>query len=435
MAVSGVLRILTLAGTVSAFMNRDADAKAQPNTTAETAAATTVTTTWRPKVHGESSAYEWETSMAGSDSRVRVDATVSDFDLTTPTIIQSQESTASATPIDIGTIIQTLITTTSRAWAIPTVHYEDTASGWDEPTSTVHHESSATDFGGTTSEAAHWESSATGWEQTGHRDLSPQTSRYKTVEVTDDPWTKNLQPSRTAAPAQVTNVPSKTITDYPPPPVITHDGVAVRPVAVTRETTVTLPDGLVTTTGHVEFQVAIGSSTLSVGSPITIDNVVFDVTIDVAGSTVLHAGDLTTTLPKPTAGEVRTVADEKPERLSIATSVFSGTTKYILAGQTLAPGQPVTIGGTPISITTSGGQMVLFVGDKSTTLPAAGDMQALTEWATISSTSAGPRGTATNTQPASAVPTTRNSGSSAARRLDAALTYFLMSITMFAFTL
>ena len=389
-------------------------------------------------MHGESSANGWDTSTTESDSRVRVDATASDFDLTTPTSVPSHESIVSTSDIDIGTIIQTLIppfSTASRAWAIPTVHAEDSASGWEEPGSrTVHHESSATGFGSPSSELAHWESSATGWEQTGHRELSPETSRYKTIEVTDDPWTKNLRPSHTAAPAQVTNVPSKTTTDYPPPPAITHDGVTVKPVAVTRQATVTLPDGLVTTTKQVEFQIAIGSSTLSMGSPVTINNIAFDVTTNAAGSTVLHAGDLTTTLPRPTAGEVWTVADDTPARLNIATSVVSGTTVYVLSGQTLAPGQPITIGDTPISITTSVGQTVLYVGDRTTTLPAAGDMQTLTDWATISTTSAGTRGTAASTESASAIPTSKKSGSSATRKLNAALSYFVVSITTFAFT-
>jgi hypothetical protein len=394
-----------------------------------------MSTIWKPKVHGERSAYGWETSTIGTNSRVRIDATVNDLDLTMPTTIESHVSTASITPIDIGVIIQTLISTAaSREWAIPTVHFEDSASGWDDVTSTVHAESSATSWEGTTSEAVHWESSASGWEQTGRQDLSPQSTRYRTVEVTNDPWTKDLRPSQTIPPAgpQITSVPSKTITEFPPPPAITHDGVTIRPIAVTRQTTVTLSDGLITMNEQVEFEVAVGSLTLSMGNPVTTNNVIFEVTTDTAGSTVLHAGDLTTTLPQPTAGEARTITDDTQEQLSIATAVISGTTKYILAGQTLAPGQPVTIGGTPISITTSGGGTVLYVGDRTTTLSAAGDMQTLTDWATIS---AGTRGTAAYTQPVSAVPTSKKSDSAATRRLDASLIYFLKGITIFAFAL
>lgn len=400
-------------------------------TTADVLPASLVVTTWRPKVHGESSADGWDTTKAESNSRIRIDATATDFDVTVPTTTESRGPKDSGTIIDIGTVIQSLITST--AWAIPTVHFEDSASGWDDATSTVHHESSATSWGGTTSEAAHWESSATGWDHTGHDDLSPQSTRYKTVEVTDDPWTKDLRPSQTIAPAgpQVTNVPSKTITDFPPPPVITHDGVTVRPVVVTHKPTVTLPDGVVTTTDQVEFQVAIGSSTLSIGNPITINNVAFVVTTDAAGSTIMHAGDLTTTFPRPTAGEVRTVSGDTQERLSIVTAVVSGTTKYVLAGQTLAPGQPVTIGGTPISITTSGGETVLYVGDKTTTLPAAGDIQTLTDWASISAST---QGTAANTESASAVPTSKKSGCSNLRNFDTAFAYCFMGMTIFVFT-
>ncbi|KAJ4378906.1 hypothetical protein N0V86_005782 [Didymella sp. IMI 355093] len=306
-------------------------------------------------------------------------------------------STASIRPIDIGTIIQTLISTTaSRGWAIPTLcnklgryNFGSRALG---------------DF-------CKWLGK--------NRSSGPITSKYQIQNRGSDqrPMDEGF---------------AKTITEIPPPPAITHDGVTIRPIAVTRQTTVSLSDGLITTNGQVEFEVAVGSLTLSMGNPVTIDNVVFDVTTDTAGSTVLHAGDLTTTLPQPTAGEVRTITEDTHERLSIATAVISGTTKYIFAGQTLAPGQPVTIGGTPISITTSGGGTVLYVGDRTTTLPAAGDMQTLTDWATIS---AGTWGTAAYTQPVSAVPTSKKSDSAATRKLDAALVYLFMGITIFAFAL
>lgn len=445
-----MLRVLALVGNVSAFTVRnegkctsrvcrqllaDHDATAQSNSTVNTAAATVVTTTWRPKVHGESSAYGWETSTTGSDSRIAGDATVSDFDLTTPTSVQIHDPTVSTIPLDIGIIIQTLIHTVSTAWALPTVHVEDSASGWDEPSSTVHYESSATGFGSPSSELAHWESSATGWEQINHHDVSPETSRYRTIGVTDDPWTKNIRPSQTAALAHTTSGPSKTITDYPPPPAITHDGVTAIPVAVTRQVTVTMQDGSVTTTEQVVFQVAIGSSTLSIGNPVTIDDVAFDITTNAAGLTVLHVGDLTTALPQPTTGEIRIVPDDTPERLIIATSVISGTTAYVLGGQTLAPGRPVTVGDIPISITSGSGQTVLYVGDRTITLPAAGDMQTFADWAILSTISTGARGTAASTELASAVPTTEKSDSSAARRLDTNLVYFFMSITTFIITI
>ncbi|KAF2633179.1 hypothetical protein BU25DRAFT_1448 [Macroventuria anomochaeta] len=450
MAILQILQLLTVAECVSAFAIRN---DPQLNLTAESPEVTTVdvlpaslVTTdssgksiWRPKVHDESSATGFEdATTAGGDSRVRLEATATEFDVTIPTTTEGQGSKDSITMIDIGTIIQSLITSTEMA--VPTVHFESSATDWDEVTSTVHFESSASDWGTVSSEIAHFESSASGWGQTNHQDPStPQSTRYKPVEVSDDPWTKDLQTPQTTAPdglknnqPQVTTVPSRTITDFPPPPAITHDGITVRPVAVTRRPTVTLPGGGLTTTDKIEFQVAIGSSTLSIGVPITINNVVVGVTTDAAGSTVLRAGDMTTMLPEPAAGEVRTIAVNTPERLSVMTAVINGTTKYVLAGQTLAPGQPVTIGDTPISITISSGKTVLYVGETTTTLiAAASDIQTITDWTSIS---AGTQGIVENNNPASASPTTTRSGSSESRKVDAAFAYCAMGMAMFIIT-
>jgi hypothetical protein len=60
-----------------------------------------------------------------------------------------------------------------------------------------------------------------------------------------------------------------------------------------------------------------------------------------------------------------------PTGLQIATTVVQGTTMYVLAGQTLAPGQPVTVDGITMSINTSGGLTVLAVGTVTTTLNAS----------------------------------------------------------------
>lgn len=45
----------------------------------------------------------------------------------------------------------------------------------------------------------HDESFAIGRDKTGHQDLVPHSTRYRTVEVTNDPWTKILRPSQTVA--------------------------------------------------------------------------------------------------------------------------------------------------------------------------------------------------------------------------------------------
>lgn len=378
--------------------------------------------TAKSKAHRESSASGFDDATAAG-SRVHVEVTASDF-TTLPTTAEDRGSENSITMIDIGTVIQSIVT----SWAaLPTVHFEKSASDWEKPTAV-------------SSGIVHFESSANGWDNTVHQDPSiPQSTLYKPVEVSDDPWTKDVQTPPTtvpggpqANPPQITTIPSKVITDFPTPPAITHDGITLRPIAVTRKLTVTLPGARLTTTEQVELQIVVGSSTLSIGAPLTVNNVVIGVTTDAAGSTILSAGDMTTTLPKPTAGEVRTVAADTPEQLNIVTAVISGTTKYVLAGQTLAPGQPVTVGDTPISITTSDHKTILFVGDVTTTLAAAeSDIQSITDWASVS---AGTQGTIANSNSASANPTSTRSGSSRSVKVDGTFAYFAVGMGLLVIT-
>lgn len=391
---------------------------------------------WRPKVHGESSATGFEdTTTSGDNSRVRLEASVTDWIVTQSTITGGYKYTGSVTMIDIGTVIQGIIT----SWAaMPTVHFEDSASGWkEETTSTVRFEKSTEPWATPSSAIVHFGSSAEGWNNPDHQGSpTSQASIYQPVEVSDDPWTKNLQTPQTTVSQRpdveqphVTTTPSKTITDYSPPPAITHDGITAQPIVVTRRPTVTLPNGVSTTTEKVEFQVAIGSSTLSIGAPITINDVVIGITTNAAGSTVFTAGDVTTTLPKPTGGEVRTIAVTTPQPLDIVTTTISGTTKYVLAGQTLAPGKPVTVGDTPISITTSDGKTVLYVGDKTTTLaPEQSDIQTVTDWASVS---AGTQGMAANSGSSAPIPTSKKSGAAQPKAVDAALACFGVGMAVF----
>jgi hypothetical protein len=366
---------------------------------------------------------------------VRIEASTTDWIITQSTITDGHESTGSVTMIDIGTVIQSIIT----SWAaMPTVHFENSASGWEEEiTSTVHFEESAEPWATPSSAIVHFQSSVEGWSNSDYRGSLPsQTSRYQPVEVSDDPWTKKPQTPQTTVPQrpdveqpQATTTPSKTITDYSPPPAITHDGITAQPIVVTHRPTMTLPNGVLTTTEKVEFQITIGSSTLSIGTPITINDVVVGITTDAAGSTVFTAGDVTTTLPKPSGGEVRTIAVTTPQPLNIVTVAINGTTKYVLAGQTLAPGQPVTVGDTPISITTSDGKTVLYVGDKTATLaPDQSAIQTITDWA---STSAGTQGSAVNSGSSAATPTSKKSGASQPKAVDAALACFGMGMAVF----
>lgn len=424
---------------------RDTDhcATAQLNLTTETSDPTTIdvlsepvqTSTWKPKVHGESSADGWGTTTTGSNSKVRLEPTATVLDVTPPLTTTTSEPEASSEAVDIGSAIEDLITShygSENAKPLPTVHWENSAPAWEVETLTVHRESSATSWVVSSTLAAHFESSADGWADDQNQNKA-QSSRYVPIDVTDNPWTRNVKtPQVTGAGTavdrqpQVTTIPSRIITDFPAPPPVTYDGITIEPTAVTLRPTVTAQDGSLTTTDKVEFQVAIRSSMLSVGSPFTINDVVVSLTTDTAGSTVLHVGDLTTTLPKPTAGEVRTVAN--PGRISIATSVIGGTTKYLLAGQTLAPGQPVTIGDTPISVAVDGDRTVLVVGERTTTLAATdSDIQTITDWGTVSVST---QGTIATTGSADGEPTNSTSGSSQSTYVNAAFACYAICVAM-----
>ncbi|KAH6642548.1 hypothetical protein C7974DRAFT_104274 [Boeremia exigua] len=424
MTILRALRTLALVGCSSAFVLRNDPLL---NSTTEKPAIAFTASTWRSKVHGESSGDGWDIMTSGSDSRVRTEPIATNVDVITSTIAVDLQTKSSVEIIDIGTVI-------SGMWPDRTV------------TLTVHWEKSATGWGGTTllpssppvQETAHVERSTDGWGDAHHLDpYSSRSSRSVTVDVSD-PWTSNLRTQATApgrpqsSQARVTTIPSKVITEFPLPPAITHDGVTIQPIAVTHRPTVNAPDGSLVTTDDVKFQVVIGSSTLSTDTLITINNVVVGLTSDSAGSTVIHVGDLTTTLPKPTAGEVRTVARVTPGQLDIVTSIVGGTTKYVIAGQTLAPGQPVTIDDTPISISVDGGITVLHVGDKMATLvAAASDTQILTDWPSMS---VGTQGTIPHTSPVSSSPTSTSSALSRSSIASVFLAYYTLGMVIFVIT-
>jgi hypothetical protein len=255
------------------------------------------------------------------------------------------DHTTALPPPDIGSIIQSFLTTAIPAPA-PSVHTEVSESGWEVVTSRFH--------------KPHMEVSTDGFDQTTHVAPAPDN-----------------RPQVTASGAQVTEppyvpVPVPAVT---PPPVITQGGVTLRPVAVT-SVRVTNVDGKPTTVeATVNYRYVVGSATLTPGTPATINNVVVALSVDAAGKTVLVAGDTTTTLPAAPAR----AAQATTAAVQIATTVVEGTTKYVLAGQTLAPGQAITVGNIPISIGTAGAsQTVLVMGDMTTTL-AAGPTTTLQE--------------------------------------------------------
>ncbi|KAJ8113533.1 hypothetical protein OPT61_g4360 [Boeremia exigua] len=399
--------------------------------------------TSKPKIHGESTALGWHTTAVGSESGDSVGSTGAGFGSILVPITTIREVKTSIEVIEIRTNSDGS-TVTIGPWnggsvlttEQLTVHWESSVPGWDFTSSWLF-KSSATAQTPSSSMAAHPESTANDWQSSSRQGLpEPESTSYTPVEASDDPWTPSVQTPQATAPARpeddqapVTTIPNKVVTDFPPPPAITHGGVTIQPIALTHKPIVTAPDGSLTTTDEVEFQIPIGSSTLSIGTPITINNVVVSLTTDAAGSTVLYVGDLTTTLPKPSAGELRTVAGNAPERLNIATSIVNGTTKYVLAGQTLAPGQPVTLGNTPISIAFNKDGTILYVGDKTKTLSAADvDLQTMTDWPSISVET---QNSVANTRAVSASSTSTSSDSSCSRSVYVALEYCAMGIMMF----
>ncbi|KAF2865642.1 hypothetical protein BDV95DRAFT_612516 [Massariosphaeria phaeospora] len=122
---------------------------------------------------------------------------------------------------------------------------------------------------------------------------------------------------------------------------------------------------VVATAEASQYNYIIDSSTLAVNQAVTIDGVAYALTTDSSGSTLLIAGDTTRTLPAFAQTNQMTV---EPLPFAVSTSVIDGTTNYIIGSQTLAPGHPITMNGTEISITTTSGVVVLVVGDMTTTV-------------------------------------------------------------------
>ncbi|KAF3000820.1 hypothetical protein E8E13_006600 [Curvularia kusanoi] len=457
MAVACALYLLALSGWGSASLIRkyphaedsvsgSDEVLSSPSTLSVYTGATQAAS---PNSYEASTAGSQTSQKPPSNSKVHVESSVAGLETLYPTTTAARDTPVSGSTVDIGTIIVTLLPPTfSGTYAAPTVHTEITRSGLETtqgPPVIVTSRKSET----VASEIGHFEITRTGWgsqyqpgppptrtleyqqppTQNPQNPPSTQTPQYGPGK----PGPKDPQPTQQPEPEPkgdqppVTTAPGRLVTEYPPPPALTHDGITVQPTAVTQKSTLTLPGGAVTTTEQVEFQLAVGSSTLSIGTPITINNVAITLTTNSAGSTVLQAGDTTTTLPAPTPGVVRTVAADTPGRLNIVTAVIDGTTKYIFQGQTLAPGQPVTIGNLPISIATGAGNTVLFVGDKSTTLPAGGSN--IKTLAGSPSSTVGVQGTGTNTDSAGATSTaTKKSGSSLTRRADGILAYLILGI-------
>jgi hypothetical protein len=315
----------------------DPHATASSNLTSAIPAASSTTSTMPDATEGTGA------SSLSRMPKVRAESSVDGFqDSTTSSINRNfkEPLSTSAIPQDIGSLIQSFLINTdaTSAMAMPTVHNEKSANGWQ-----------------------------TDVEQDPS---TPQTSRYNKPhwEVTEDGLS---QPTATQISGVVRPVTTGSWYDAPPqntpPPPLTQAGFTLQPVIVTSTKDTTAQDGQATTSEILDYQYVVDSKTLAINSPITVNNVVLALSTDTSGSTILVADGTTTTLPAP----IPTQQQDVPTAPQIATTVVQGTTMYVLAGQTLAPGQPVTVDGITMSINTSGGSTVLAVGTVTTTLVAS----------------------------------------------------------------
>ncbi|KAF2280460.1 uncharacterized protein EI97DRAFT_123783 [Westerdykella ornata] len=118
--------------------------------------------------------------------------------------------------------------------------------------------------------------------------------------------------------------------------------------------------GDVTATIITDYQYVVGGSTLTVGQSITVGNQILSLSKDPAGGIIFVESGATTAL---THGGLL-------DGLPIFTTVVSGTVLYVVGSQTLGPGSPITLNGTPVSLTSSSGSTFGLVG--GTTTPIRG---------------------------------------------------------------
>jgi hypothetical protein len=247
-------------------------------------------------------------------------------------------------PPDIGSLIASFLTTAMPIAPVQTVHLEQSETGWLELITPGP--------GIVSSEAAgpHLEVSTDGF---GHLITPPAPNNVPQV----------TQPGPGASVPPYVPIPVVT-----PPPAITQGGLTLTPVPVTSVRIATVDGKPTTVDAIVNYRYVVGSATLPVGTPTTINNVPVALSVDSSGSTILVAGGQTTTLLAPARGSQGAQTSHSLQAVSISTTVIDGTTKYVLGGQTLAPGQAVTVGDIPLSIGTSGSATVLVLGDLTTTL-------------------------------------------------------------------
>lgn len=214
-----------------------------------------------------------------------------------------------------------------------------------------------------------------------------------------------------------------------PSPVTMQNGLTILPVLVSSLETIADSAAATTTSYVVSYRYVIGSSTLLLNDPMTVNDIVILLSATPSGPTVLIAGDITTTLPAITRSVPVAQSPGLAAPLIVMTTVIEGTSKYVVSGQTLAPGQPVTVGGIAMSISTNSGSTILVVGNYTTTFPGTSATSTAIEWRPSTIVSAG---SATFTNIATPAVTSKNTGNDKIRRLDGVLGMLLSVVALLA---
>jgi hypothetical protein len=237
------------------------------------------------------------------------------------------------------------IASTTLAVPVPTVHDGSTMYGFETDT--------PSETGTPMYRRPHLESSADGFSE-------PNMSR--SLQIPQPFSTQYLN----EIPSQATRLPAMPVIT---PPAISHNGLTLRPVLATVTTPVTEDDGASAVSNMVGYQYVVDSVTLALDNPTAINDVLVAITTDSSSPTILIVGEMTTALPAITPSiQMSPQSSELPAATRIVTTVVEGSTKCIVTNQTLAPGQPITVGDIPVSIATTDGSTIFVVGNMTTTL-------------------------------------------------------------------
>lgn len=113
--------------------------------------------------------------------------------------------------------------------------------------------------------------------------------------------------------------------------------------------------------------VIVGSQTIAVGASNSVGSIPVAVVTAGSQTAVVIDGSSTNFMPQVTA--IQEVASQPPIVIGSSSITANSNSQYIVAGQTLAPGSTITVGGTPIALQTDGpAGSVLMVGSSTSIL-------------------------------------------------------------------